>query len=316
MKKVLVTGGLGFIGSNWVNRFSDEYDITVVDAGYKGSDEGNLNVDVKVVRADIKDLQAFIFLGINPDVVLHFAAESHVDRSIDNPVPFVESNVNGTINLLELIRKHKPDTRFVHVSTDEVFGHLGVDDTPFNETTPYDPRSPYSASKASSDMFVRSYANTYGLDVCISNCSNNYGPNQDTEKLVPKIITNALSGKSLPIYGEGQQRREWIFVEDHNTAITAVLEKGVSGETYCIGSGLELSNLELVSNICDMLDDMFPMSESKYEEQIVYVEDRPGHDFRYAIDSSKIREELGWEPKVSLREGLIKTIEYCYNKLD
>jgi dTDP-glucose 4,6-dehydratase len=315
MKKVLVTGGLGFIGSNWVNQFHDEYSIIIIDAGYKGSDVKNLSTPVPIIEKDINDLSPEEFKVINPDVVIHFAAESHVDRSIDNPVPFVQSNVNGTINLLELIRKNKPDTRFIHISTDEVFGHLNLDDPPFKETTPYDPRSPYSASKASSDMFVRSYANTYGLDVCITNTCNNFGPNQDTEKLLPKIITNALSGKSLPIYGKGLNWREWIFVEDNCRALTAVLEDGKSGETYCIGSGQELSNIELVREVCNMLDDMYPNPDHPYSDQIVYVDDRAGHDLRYSIDRSKIKRELGWEPKVSLREGLINTIDYYQKKL-
>ena len=316
MKKVLVTGGLGFIGSNWVRMNSDRYNIVIVDNFSAGSNKSNLS-DVKlsdVIRISICDIShRSLPNGFIPDAIIHFAAESHVDRSIEDPLGFIKTNVMGTANMLEMARHY--NCRFVHVSTDEVFGHLGANDPPFNENTPYDPRSPYSASKASSDHIVRAYHETYGLDVVITNTCNNYGPHQDIEKLVPKVITNALCGKKIPIYGQGLNIREWIFVDDNCRALTLALEKGVSGETYCIGTGDEKTNIDLVLDICHTLDDMFPLKDTLYEDQIVFVEDRAGHDARYAINNYKIQSDLGWEPIVPFEKGLEKTIGYYYGKL-
>ena len=248
------------------------------------------------------------------------AAESHVDRSIDSPADFVETNIVGTYNLLEEVRQlleefdaaKRAAFRFIHVSTDEVFGSLG-DQGKFTETTPYSPNSPYSASKASSDHLARAWYHTFGVPVMITNCSNNYGPYQFPEKLVPVIIENALSGRPLPIYGTGENIRDWLFVDDHARAIGVVLQKGIPGETYNIGGNAEHSNITLVQSICRVMDEMHPSAQGLYENLIEFVKDRPGHDFRYAIDASKIKRDLGWEPEEKLESGLRKTVEWYLN---
>ena len=267
-------------------------------------------------QADIRDLPALeaIFQKHQPDAVMHLAAESHVDRSIDGPQAFIETNVMGTYNMLQAARHYwerrgKPkDFRFHHISTDEVFGSLGATGQ-FTEETPYDPRSPYSASKASSDHLVRAWAETYGLPVVLTNCSNNYGPFHFPEKLIPVVILSALAGKPIPIYGKGENVRDWLYVEDHADALLLVLEKGALGRSYNIGGENERSNLDLVQTICTILDALKPASEP-YADLIEFVSDRPGHDLRYAIDPTRIREELGWRPSVTVEEGLEKTVRW------
>jgi dTDP-glucose 4,6-dehydratase len=273
---------------------------------------------------DIRDYFALekVFKLHQPNAVMHLAAESHVDRSIDGPSDFIETNIIGTYNMLEAARnywvaKGKPSNfRFHHISTDEVYGSLSNDSNEkFTETTPYDPRSPYSASKASSDHLVRAWFETYGLPVLLTNCSNNYGPFHFPEKLVPVIILNALEGKDLPIYGDGSNIRDWLFVEDHADALLTVLEKGVVNRNYNIGGENERTNLELVNTLCNILDDLCPLSSGNYADLIMFVNDRPGHDFRYSIDPSRIRDELGWRPSVTVEEGLRKTVQwYIDNK--
>lgn len=314
MKKVLVTGGLGFIGSNWINRFHKEYDILVVDALYTGSNVCNMVGEIGCIKCDICNFSADAFKTFNPDVVLNFAAESHVDRSIEDPLSFIKSNVLGTANLLELVRTKRPDAKFVQISTDEVFGDLSKYDQPFNEQSKYNPRNPYSASKAAADHVVRAYHETYGLNTTTTNCCNNYGPRQYSEKLIPVILKNALTGKPIPIYGNGKNIREWIYVDDHNDAITTVMENAEKGTTYCIGTEEERSNITLANEICDLLDKMFPKKEGSYKDQIEFVEDRLGHDFRYALESEKIQKELKWKPKVKFETGLKQTVEWYYNK--
>ena len=306
--KILVTGGAGFIGSNFIRYFLKRYpDDSVVNVDaltYAGNLE-NLrewqeNIRYRFVKGDIGDAVLIGPLVAECDAVVHFAAESHVDRSILGPEAFVRTNVFGTFVLLEAARKY--GKRFHHVSTDEVFGSLGRDDPAFNETTPYDPRSPYSASKAASDHLVRAYFHTYGLPVTISNCSNNYGPYHFPEKLIPLAITNLLEGKKVPVYGDGRQIRDWLFVEDHCRAIDLVLRQGRIGETYCVGGNGERENIWIVEELLRLL--------GKDETSIEYVTDRLGHDRRYAIDFEKIRTELGWEPSVSLEEGLQETVAW------
>jgi dTDP-glucose 4,6-dehydratase len=270
-------------------------------------------------EADIRDRAALdrIFATHQPDAVMHLAAESHVDRSIDGPGDFVATNVTGTFNMLEAARAFwtragKPaGFRFHHISTDEVFGSLPADPSvKFTETTPYDPRSPYSASKAASDHLVRAWHETYGLPVVLTNCSNNYGPFHFPEKLIPVVILNALAGKPLPIYGKGENIRDWLFVEDHADALLLVVEKGAVGRSYNIGGENERTNLELVQTLCGILDDLRPKAAGSYADQITFVTDRPGHDARYAIDPGRIREELGWRPSVTVEEGLRKTVQW------
>ncbi|HAV11801.1 MAG TPA: dTDP-glucose 4,6-dehydratase [Candidatus Moranbacteria bacterium] len=307
--KILVTGGAGFIGSNFVhhilNKYPD-YEIVNLDAlTYAGnlenlkSLEGNLRH--KFVKGDICDAKLVDELAKEVDIIVHFAAESHVDRSILDSAAFVRTNVIGTHTLLEAARK-TGNKRFHHVSTDEVFGSLGTQDAPFDETTPYDPRSPYSASKAGSDHLVRAYFHTHGLPVTISNCSNNYGPYHFPEKLIPLIITNLIEGEKIPIYGDGLQVRDWLHVEDHCRAIDVIIHKGKIGETYCVGGDGEKPNIEIARTILGLL--------CRDESWIEYVEDRKGHDRRYAIDFSKIKNELGWEPQITFEEGIRKTVEW------
>lgn len=270
-------------------------------------------------HADIRDRPALdrIFATHQPNAVMHLAAESHVDRSIDGPGDFIETNITGTFNMLEAARRYwvekgKPDGfRFHHISTDEVFGSLPADPSvKFIETTPYDPRSPYSASKASSDHLVRAWHETYGLPVVLSNCSNNYGPYHFPEKLIPVVILNALAGQPLQIYGDGSNVRDWLFVEDHADALLLVLEKGKIGQSYNIGGENERSNLEIVRSLCAILDDLRPKASGSYTNQITFVADRPGHDARYAIDPTRIRMELGWRPSVTVEEGLRRTVQW------
>ena len=323
--KILVTGGAGFIGSAVVRlAVARGHEVVNVDAltyaacldNVAGAAKSNL---YSFEQVDIRDRAGLdrVFATHKPDVVMHLAAESHVDRSIDGPGDFIETNITGTYNMLEAARSYwvaqgKPDAfRFHHISTDEVFGSLPNDPSvKFTEDTPYDPRSPYSASKASSDHLVRAWHETYGLPVVLTNCSNNYGPYHFPEKLVPVVILNALAGKPLPIYGKGDNIRDWLFVEDHADALLLVVEKGELGRSYNIGGENERTNLELVKTLCAILDDLKPKATGSYADQITFVTDRPGHDARYAIDPSRIRAELGWKPSVTVEEGLKRTVEW------
>jgi len=306
--KILVTGGAGFIGSNFVHHILDtypNYEVINLDAlTYAGNLENLKEYEndkrYRFVKGSITDKEMVDALVAESDIVVHFAAESHLDRSISGPDVFINTNVIGTFVLLESARKH--NKRFHHVSTDEVFGALGPDDEAFNENTKYDPHSPYSASKASSDHLVRSYFHTYYLPITISNCSNNYGPYHFPEKLIPLVITNLLEGKKVPVYGDGLQVRDWLYVEDHCRAIDLIIHKGTLGETYCIGGASERENIWIVKKIIELL--------GKDESSIEYVKDRAGHDRRYAINFSKIKNELGFEPTVSLEEGLKRTVEW------
>lgn len=321
--KILVTGGAGFIGSAVVRlSVARGYTVVNVDALTYAACLDNVasvadHPNYAFEHVDIRDRAALnaVFAKHKPDAVMHLAAESHVDRSIDGPADFVETNINGTFNLLEAARsywqaKGRPDTfRFHHISTDEVFGSLGPTGL-FTETTPYDPRSPYSASKASSDHLVRAWHETYGLPVVLTNCSNNYGPYHFPEKLIPVVILNALAGKPLPIYGDGGNIRDWLYVEDHADALLLVLTKGELGRSYNIGGENERTNLELVKTLCEILDRLQPRDEGSYADLIAFVPDRPGHDARYAIDPSRIRDELGWRPSVTVEEGLEKTVRW------
>ena len=321
--RLLVTGAAGFIGSA-VTRLavSRGHDVLALDALTYAACLENLSPvadapNFDFVKADIRDRPALdrVMTEFRPDVVLHLAAESHVDRSIDGPSVFLETNVMGTFHLLEASRSYwtargQPrGFRFHHVSTDEVFGSLGPDGQ-FTETTPYDPRSPYSASKAASDHLVRAWHETYGLPVVLTNCSNNYGPYHFPEKLVPVTIINALAGQPLPIYGDGSNVRDWLFVEDHADALLLVAAKGRTGRSYNIGGENERSNLDLVRTICRILDEMRPRANGSYADQITFVPDRPGHDARYAIDPTRMREELGWRPSVTLDDGLRRTVRW------
>jgi dTDP-glucose 4,6-dehydratase len=323
--KLLVTGGAGFIGSAVVRLAVERgYDVVNLDALTYAACLANVasvadRSTYAFEHVDIRDRLALdrVFNTHKPDAVMHLAAESHVDRSIDGPGDFIETNITGTYNMLEAARAYwvaqdKPaGFRFHHISTDEVFGSLPTDPSvKFTEDTPYDPRSPYSASKASSDHLVRAWAETYGLPVLLTNCSNNYGPFHFPEKLVPVIILNALAGKNLPIYGDGSNIRDWLYVEDHADALLTVLETGALSRSYNIGGENERTNLELVQTLCAILDDLRPLASGRYADQITFVTDRPGHDARYAIDPRRIREELGWRPSVTVEEGLRKTVQW------
>ncbi|MFW5328920.1 dTDP-glucose 4,6-dehydratase [Hydrogenophaga sp. ZJX-1] len=325
---ILVTGAAGFIGSNFVIDWlaqSGEAVVNLDKLTYAGNPENlkTLQGDARhvFVQGDIGDraLVDQLLKDHAPRAVVNFAAESHVDRSIHGPGEFIQTNVVGTFNLLESVRAHwtalgdadKAAFRFLHVSTDEVYGTLGPDDAPFTETTPFAPNSPYSASKASSDHLVRAYHHTYGIPVLTTNCSNNYGPYHFPEKLIPLVIVNALQGKPLPIYGDGQQVRDWLFVKDHCSAIRRVLEAGRPGETYNVGGWNEMANIEIVQKVCALLDEFRPRADGKpYNEQITYVKDRPGHDRRYAIDARKIHAELGWKPVETFESGIRKTVQW------
>jgi dTDP-glucose 4,6-dehydratase len=329
MKKMLVTGGCGFIGSNFVrlalSRLPDCRLVNVDSLTYAGNLRNLADIAddprYRFVCGDICDaaLMDRLFAEEKIDTVVHFAAESHVDRSIEGPAEFIRTNIVGTFTLLEAARKSwatdargkSRSPRFLHVSTDEVYGSLGATGF-FTEETPYDPRSPYSASKASSDHLVSAYHHTYALPVLVTNCSNNYGPCQFPEKLIPLIISNAMAGQELPVYGDGRNVRDWLYVEDHCEAILAVLEKGRAGETYNIGGNSERENIEVVRTICDSLDEnlgLLPGGRPR-TDLIRFVKDRPGHDRRYAIDARKIREELGWRPTVAFAEGIRRTVEW------
>jgi dTDP-glucose 4,6-dehydratase len=330
LQTLLITGGAGFIGGNFVRMMLKEKNTRIINID-KLTYAGNMES-----LQDIADNERYIFIkgSINdrklvsellekykPNAVVNFAAESHVDRSIDGPGDFIQTNIVGTFELLEAVQAYwsslenscKEKLRFLHVSTDEVYGSLGATGY-FTEKTQYAPNSPYSASKAASDHLVRAYYHTYGLPVLTTNCSNNYGPYQFPEKLIPLVISNALAGKELPVYGTGQNIRDWLFVIDHCSAIYTVLEKGQVGEVYNIGGNNEKNNLEVVHTVCDILDELMPREDSKsYRDQITFVKDRPGHDMRYAIDSTKIQTELGWKPQETFGTGIRKTIKWYLN---
>ncbi|WP_039915845.1 dTDP-glucose 4,6-dehydratase [Cellvibrio mixtus] len=325
---ILVTGGAGFIGSNfvldWFNS-SQEKIINLDNLTYAGNLENlaSLSDDDRhiFIKGDIADeiLVADLLRKYEVRAIVNFAAESHVDRSILGPKAFIETNVVGTFNLLETSRaywnsldeKQKSKFRFLHVSTDEVYGSLGADDHPFTEANRYEPNSPYSASKAASDHLVRSYFHTYGFPVVTTNCSNNYGPYHFPEKLIPLVIVNALDGLPIPVYGDGKQIRDWLYVKDHCSAIRCVLEKGATGETYNVGGWNEKMNIQIVETICDILDKRHPKADGvSYKSQITYVKDRPGHDRRYAIDASKIQKDLGWIPQETFESGIEKTVAW------
>ena len=326
--KLLVTGGCGFIGSAVARlAVSRGHEVVNLDAMTYAANAANVASVAQsnlysFEQADIRDRAALdrIFATHKPGAVMHLAAESHVDRSIDGPADFVETNITGTFNLLEAARAYwtragKPETfRFHHISTDEVYGSLGPEGQ-FTEHTPYDPRSPYSASKAASDHLVRAWAETYGLPTVLTNCSNNYGPYHFPEKLIPVTILNALHGKPIPVYGNGENIRDWLYVEDHADALLLVLEKGATGRSYNIGGENERRNIDLVRTICALLDEMAPKA-TPYADQITFVTDRPGHDARYAIDPTRIRDELGWRPSVTVEEGLRRTVRWYLDNRD
>jgi dTDP-glucose 4,6-dehydratase len=329
MQNVLVTGGAGFIGSNFVRYLLNaESGVRVINLDaltYAGSLENLKGMPDEsrhtFVRGDIGDekLVGKIFSENEVDAVIHFAAESHVDRSILGPAPFIQTNIVGTFTLLETARQawggEANGRRFHHVSTDEVYGSLNPEDPAFTESTSYEPRSPYSASKAASDHLVRAYFHTYGLPVTVTNCSNNYGPYQFPEKLIPLMILNALQGKPLPVYGDGKQIRDWMYVEDHCEAIYLVLKNGRLGETYNIGGGNQPFNIDLVHELCSILDELKPASKP-YKDLVAYVPDRLGHDRRYAMDVTKIRNELGWTPRHDIETGLRETVKWYLAHLD
>ena len=334
MKSILVTGGAGFIGANFVPYFAKKYPeyrvINLDKLTYAGNPDNLKDCEGQgnycFVQGDICDAALVEKLFKDHDIrgVVHFAAESHVDNSITGPRAFIETNLLGTFTLLDAARRYwmkapheckegYEDCRFHHISTDEVYGALGETGF-FKETTPYDPSSPYSASKAGSDMLVRAYHRTYGMNVTVSNCSNNYGPKQHPEKLIPKIISNALSGKNIPIYGDGKNVRDWLYVLDHCKAIDLIFHKGKSGETYNIGGHNEKNNLEIVDAICSILDEKVPAADGKsYKDLIVFVKDRPGHDRRYAIDAEKLTTQLGWKADETFATGIVKTVEWYLN---
>lgn len=329
MKKIVITGGAGFIGPHVVRRFVKnypDYHIFNLDAlTYAGNLENIKDIEGEpnytFLKGDIVD-EAFvneIFSKYDFDGVLHLAAESHVDRSIEDPLSFVKTNVIGTVNLLNAARKQWKDNmegkRFYHISTDEVYGSLGLDGL-FTETTAYDPNSPYSASKASSDHFVRAYGETYGLPFVLTNCSNNYGPYHFPEKLIPLFINNIINNKPLPVYGDGNYTRDWLFVKDHAAAIDLVFHEGKNRETYNIGGFNEWKNIDLVKLLCQIMDTKLGRDSGTSEKLITYVKDRPGHDLRYAIDASKINKELGWKPSVTFEQGLELTIDWYLNNED
>jgi len=325
---IIVTGGAGFIGSNFVLQWLAAEGTPVVNLDnltYAGNlenlEKASANPHYSFEHGDICDREFVqkLLQRYRPRAIVHFAAESHVDRSIQGPDDFIRTNVNGTFSLLEEVRAYwnglrpedKGGFRFLHVSTDEVYGSLGPEDQPFSETTPYSPNSPYSATKAASDHLVRAYHHTYGLPTLTTNCSNNYGPYQFPEKLIPLVILNAMSGKPLPVYGDGRNVRDWLYVGDHGEAVRAVLARGVIGETYNIGGRNEKPNIEIVRTVCSILDELRPADPMVPHHQLIsFVKDRPGHDRRYAIDARKIERELGWRPRETFETGIRKTIEW------
>ncbi len=326
LKRLIITGGAGFIGSSLIrylvkNQLAEICNLDKLT--YAGNLESLREIDgsplYRFAQLDIcdRDGVARLFAEFQPDAIMHLAAESHVDRSIDDPLCFVRTNVLGTANLLQcaleywrdLPAERKTTFRFQHISTDEVYGSLGPDGF-FSETTPYHPKSPYSASKASSDHLVRAWGHTYGMPVLISNCSNNYGPYHFPEKLIPLVILNALDGKPLPIYGNGDNIRDWLYVEDHAKALWLINQKGTPNETYNIGGHNERTNLQVVQTICKILDDLKPKASGKYEDQITFVKDRPGHDLRYAIDATKLCNDLGWKPEEDFDSGIRRTVQW------
>ena len=333
-KNILVTGGAGFIGSAVVRYIINSTDNRVLNVDkltYAGNLESlasvNDNPRYQFLHADICDKVAMTkaFDDFEPDIVMHLAAESHVDRSIDGPMDFIQTNIIGTYTLLEVARNYwqnltedkKSRFKFHHISTDEVYGDLEGTDDLFTEATPYSPSSPYSASKASSDHLVRAWHRTYGLPTVITNCSNNYGPYHFPEKLIPLVLLNALDGKPLPVYGDGKQIRDWLYVEDHARALYLVATTAKVGETYNIGGHNEKQNIEVVKTICTILDNIKPRTDGQsYTQQITFVKDRPGHDLRYAIDASKINKELGWQPQETFESGIQKTVEWYLNNLE
>ena len=332
--KILLTGGAGFIGSAVVRHIiqtTNDIVLNIDKLTYAGNLESLKEIDqnprYQFQQIDICDALELeqVFKQFQPDVVMHLAAESHVDRSIDGPAAFIQTNIVGTYTLLEVTRQYwqaldenkKTNFRFHHISTDEVYGDLDGTTDLFTETTPYAPSSPYSASKASSDHLVRAWQRTYGLPTIVTNCSNNYGPYHFPEKLIPLVILNALDGKALPIYGKGDQIRDWLFVEDHARALYQVVTQGAVGETYNIGGHNEKQNIEVVKTICRILDELRPQANAQpYESLITFVKDRPGHDLRYAIDAAKIERELGWKPQETFETGIRKTVEWYLNNLD
>lgn len=329
---LLITGGAGFIGSALVRHLIENTDHTVINVDkltYAGNLESLIEVEnherYSFHQLDILDRDGIdeLLASEQPDAIMHLAAESHVDRSIDGPADFIETNIVGTYTMLEAARKYWKESgnenfRFHHISTDEVYGDLGAEGL-FSETTPYAPSSPYSSSKASSDHLVRAWHRTYGLPVVITNCSNNYGPYQFPEKLIPVILLNALAGKQLPVYGDGSQIRDWLFVDDHARALMEVVVKGESGETYNIGGHNEKKNIDVVHTICSILDEVRPEKPngiSKYSDLITFVKDRPGHDVRYAIDATKIKNDLGWTPEETFETGIRKTVLWYLENMD
>jgi dTDP-glucose 4,6-dehydratase len=333
LKKVLITGGAGFIGSNLVHYLVNNNMAEVINVDlltYAGNLASLKQIENNPLyhfeKADICNPEKIksIFEKYKPDLVMHLAAESHVDRSIDGPAEFLNTNIMGTYNMLEISRSYwenldvdkKNSFRFLHISTDEVFGSLGREGI-FNETTAYDPKSPYSASKASSDHLVRAWQHTFGLPTLITNCSNNYGPYQFPEKLIPVIILNALQGKPIPVYGKGENIRDWLYVEDHVSALWKVITEGQVGATYCIGGNNEKQNIDVVKIICSLMDELSENPKAaRHEDLITYVKDRPGHDLRYAIDATKIKNDLGWEPATTFEEGFRKTVKWYLENLD
>lgn len=328
-KNILISGGAGFIGSHgarlFVEKYPDYFIVNLDQLTYAGNPDNIRDLDrannYSFVHGDINnfDFVSQLFNQYQFNGVIHFAAETHVDRSISDPLSFLKTNILGTVNLLEASKSYFkiiPDFKFLHVSTDEVFGSLGPEDEKFNECTPYDPRSPYSASKASSDHFVRAYFHTYGLPCVISNCSNNYGPNQFPEKLIPLIIGNILDGKPLPVYGKGENIRDWLFVIDHVEALDQIFHYGAPGETFTIGTENEWRNIDLIKVVCGIMDKKLSKPVGTSEKLITFVKDRPGHDLRYAINSDKIKKDLNWVPATSFEKGIEITIDWYLGNQD